>query len=158
MGTEYRMSPDYEASKKERLDYSSEASKTGFMWRKYFDENPINDLNSYSAVTPVIRYAEVLLSYLECLIESGQAIDQTVLNLTINQVRGRADVKMPPLQKLIQTNCANYSVMSVVLNWLLKVSDIGTYCAGNLLKQCLLVRYGVLLILNLPLMLVLPSL
>lgn len=52
MGTEYRMSPDYEASKKERLDYSSEASKTGFMWRKYFDENPINDLNSYSAVTP----------------------------------------------------------------------------------------------------------
>ena len=60
-------------------------------------ENPINDLNSYSAVTPVIRYAEVLLSYLECLIESGQAIDQTVLNLTINQVRGRADVKMPPV-------------------------------------------------------------
>ena len=59
--------------------------------------NPINDLNSYSAVTPVIRYAEVLLSYLECLIESGQAIDQTVLNLTINQVRGRADVKMPPI-------------------------------------------------------------
>ena len=58
--------------KKERLDYSSEASKTGFMWRKYFDENPINDLNSYSAVTPVIRYAEVLLSYLECLIESGR--------------------------------------------------------------------------------------
>ena len=97
MGTEYRMSPDYEASKKERLDYSSEVSKTGFMWRKYFDENPINDLNSYSAVTPVIRYAEVLLSYLECLIESGQAIDQTVLNLTINQVRGRADVKMPPI-------------------------------------------------------------
>ena len=34
MGTTYRMSPDYEASAKERLDYSSEASKTGFMWRK----------------------------------------------------------------------------------------------------------------------------
>ena len=31
------------------------------MWRKYFDENPINDLNSYSAVTPVIRYAEVFI-------------------------------------------------------------------------------------------------
>ena len=154
MGTEYRMSPDYEASKKERLDYSSEVSKTGFMWRKYFDENPINDLNSYSAVTPVIRYAEVLLSYLECLIESGQAIDQTVLNLTMDVLMLRCHL----LQKLIQTNCANYSVMSVVLNWLLKVSDIGTCCAGNLLKQCLLVRYGVLLILNLPLMLVLPSL
>jgi len=95
MGTEYRMSPDYEASKKERLDYSSEASKTGFMWRKYFDGNPINDLKSYSAVTPVIRYAEVLLSYLECMLESGQGIDRSLLDATINLVRGRADVKMP---------------------------------------------------------------
>lgn len=95
MGSEYRLSPDYEASKKERIDYSSEASKTGFLWRKYFDENPINDLQSYSAVTPVIRYAEVLLSYLECLIESGQTIDQSVLDATINKVRGRADVNMP---------------------------------------------------------------
>lgn len=97
MGTEYRMHPDYEASKKERLDYSSEASKTGFMWRKYFDENTINDLQSYSAVTPVIRYAEVLLSYLECVVESGQAVNQSILDATINQVRGRADVQMPPV-------------------------------------------------------------
>ena len=97
MGTEYRMSPDYDAALKERLDYSSEASKTGFMWRKYYDENPINDLTSYSAVTPIIRYAEVLLSYLECLIESGQAIDQSTLDATINLVRGRADVNMPPI-------------------------------------------------------------
>ncbi|WP_418987516.1 RagB/SusD family nutrient uptake outer membrane protein [Bacteroides heparinolyticus] len=97
MGTEYRMHPDYEASKKERLDYSSEASRTGFMWRKYFDGNPINDLKSYSAVTPVIRYAEVLLSYLECMIESGQTIEQSLLDTTVNLVRGRADVKMPPI-------------------------------------------------------------
>lgn len=97
MGTEYRMHPDYEASKKERLDYSSEASRTGFMWRKYFDGNPINDLKSYSAVTPVIRYAEVLLSYLECMIESGQTIEQSLLDATVNLVRGRADVKMPPI-------------------------------------------------------------
>ncbi|WP_373725531.1 RagB/SusD family nutrient uptake outer membrane protein [Bacteroides heparinolyticus] len=97
MGTEYRMHPDYEASKKERLDYSSEASRTGFMWRKYFDGNPINDLKSYSAVTPVIRYAEVLLSYLECMIESGHTIEQSLLDATVNLVRGRADVKMPPI-------------------------------------------------------------
>ena len=95
MGTEYRMHPDYEASKKERLDYSSEASRTGFMWRKYFDENPINDLQSYSAVTPIVRYAEVLLSYLECMIESGKTIDQSLLDLTINAVRARSDVHMP---------------------------------------------------------------
>ena len=97
MGTEYRMSPDYDASKKERIDYSSEASKTGFLWRKYFDENPIADLQSYSIVTPVVRYAEVLLSYLECLVESGASINQTVLDNTINQIRGRAGVNMPAI-------------------------------------------------------------
>ena len=67
------------------------------MWRKYYDENPISDLTSYSAVTPIIRYAEVLLSYLECLIENGQAIDQSVLDATINLVRKRGDVNMPPI-------------------------------------------------------------
>ena len=103
MGTTYKMSPDYDASKKERLDYSSEASKTGYMWRKYFDENKINNLQSYSGVTPVIRYAEVLLSYLECLIESGQNIDQSILNASINKVRGRTNVNMPAIT---ETNTA----------------------------------------------------
>jgi len=97
MGTEYRMSPDYEASMKERIDYSSEASKTGFLWRKYFNEAAIGNLQSYSAVTPIIRYAEVLLSYLECQVESGQGINQSLLDATINKVRGRADVNMPPI-------------------------------------------------------------
>jgi len=96
-GTEYRMSPDYDASKKERIDYSSEASKTGFLWRKYFDENAINNIQSYSAITPIIRYAEVLLSYLECLVESGQTINQSTLDATINKIRGRADVGMPAI-------------------------------------------------------------
>jgi tetratricopeptide (TPR) repeat protein len=97
MGSEYRMSPDYEASVKERLDYSSEASKTGFMWRKYFDESPINNIQSYSAVTPIIRYAEVLLSYLECKIESNQSISQALLDQTINAVRSREGVNMPAI-------------------------------------------------------------
>ena len=45
MGTEYKMSPDYSAAKKEKLDYTSEASRTGFMMRKYFEEStPINDV------------------------------------------------------------------------------------------------------------------
>ena len=95
MGTEYRMSPDYEATKKEQLNYSTETSRTGFMWRKYFNEEKINDLASYAAVTPIIRYAEVLLSYLECLVESEQTINQSILDQTINLVRGRNDVKMP---------------------------------------------------------------
>lgn len=94
-GTEYRMSPDYSASLKERIDYSSEASKTGFMWRKFYDDSPISDLTSYSVVIPVIRYAEVLLGYLECVIESGQPVTQDILDLTINAIRGRNGVNMP---------------------------------------------------------------
>lgn len=97
MGTKYVMTPDGDATKKEKLDYATEASKTGFMMRKYFDGNPISDPKDADGLTPVIRYAEVLLSYLECLIESGATIDQPTLNATINKVRGRADVNMPPI-------------------------------------------------------------
>ena len=100
-GSEYRISPDYDAATKECLDYSSETSKTGFMWRKYFNKAPITDITSYSAVTPIVRYAEVLLSYLECMIESGQPITQEILDATINKVRGRTDVNMP---KITDTN------------------------------------------------------
>lgn len=98
-GSVYRCSPDFDAAKKERLDYSSEASRTGFMWRKYFDENAIGDITSYSAVTPIIRYAEVLLGYLECVLESGQPVSQTLLDQTINKVRGRGDVNMPAIHE-----------------------------------------------------------
>lgn len=52
MGTEYKMSPDYSAAKKEKLDYTSEASRTGFMMRKYFEEStPINDVQSANGLT-----------------------------------------------------------------------------------------------------------
>ena len=44
-----------------------------------------------------MRYAEVLLSYLESKLESGDAITQALLDQTINKVRGRAAVNMPPV-------------------------------------------------------------
>jgi starch-binding outer membrane protein, SusD/RagB family len=43
----------------------------------------------------LIRYAEVLLGYLESKLESGASIDQALLDATINKVRGRAAVNMP---------------------------------------------------------------
>ena len=43
----------------------------------------------------LIRYSEVLLGYLESKLESGAAIDQALLDATINKVRGRAAVNMP---------------------------------------------------------------
>lgn len=71
-------------------------SKTGFIVKKYIDENFGGNLNTdYGVNVPVIRYAEVLLSYLEAKLEAGDAIDQTLLNTTINRVRGRASVNMP---------------------------------------------------------------
>ena len=45
----------------------------------------------------LIRYAEVLLGYLEAKLESGASIDQALLDQTVNKVRGRAAVNMPPV-------------------------------------------------------------
>ncbi|SEG40921.1 SusD family protein [Algoriphagus boritolerans DSM 17298 = JCM 18970] len=52
---------------------------------------------NYGGNTPVIRYAEVLLSYLEAKLEAGKPISQSDLDATINRVRGRASVAMPPI-------------------------------------------------------------
>jgi hypothetical protein len=45
----------------------------------------------------LIRYSEVLLGYLESKLEAGATIDQALLDATINKVRGRAAVNMPPV-------------------------------------------------------------
>jgi hypothetical protein len=71
------------------------ASHTGYYYRKYvpaviqggYEGNSGNDL-------VYLRYAEVLLTYAEAKIESGN-IDQSVYN-AINQVRQRPGVNMPP--------------------------------------------------------------
>jgi len=65
------------------------------MMRKYFDDGFSGNLNSYGGNVPIIRYAEVLLSYLEAKLEAGDAITQELLNNTINKVRGRQSVNMP---------------------------------------------------------------
>ena len=93
MGSEYRISPDYAG--KENLGYKEEASRTGYMMRKYFEEStPIDNLMSYSAVTPIIRYAEVLLSYAECMNELDK-MTQQIMDATINEIRSRKGVNMP---------------------------------------------------------------
>lgn len=94
MGTEYIIGPDYQG--KQRLGYKQEASRTGYMMRKYFEEaSSISNLRSYSAVTPIIRYAEVLLGYAECMNELGK-MNQAVMDMTINKIRARSGVNMPP--------------------------------------------------------------
>lgn len=73
-------------------------SKTGYSIRKYMDESITgNYYRANGGDIPVIRYAEVLLSYLEAKLEAGDAIDQGLLDQTINQIRQRPSVDMPPI-------------------------------------------------------------
>ncbi|GHE45195.1 RagB/SusD family nutrient uptake outer membrane protein [Sphingobacterium griseoflavum] len=68
---------------------------SGYSIRKFMDESFDGNLMNYGANFPLIRYAEVLLGYLESALEAGSTLDQTLLDNTINLVRGRADVQMP---------------------------------------------------------------
>lgn len=68
---------------------------TGYAMRKYLDEGYNGDQKAYGGDYTLIRYAEVLLSYLESKLEAGDIITQALLDETINKVRGRAAVNMP---------------------------------------------------------------
>lgn len=68
----------------------------GYCPKKGCDPSITSDLANTPTYTPLMRYAEVLLSYLEAVNESApQTIDQNLLNLTINDVRNR--VNLPPV-------------------------------------------------------------
>jgi hypothetical protein len=69
---------------------------SGYCVRKFIDY-PAHDgtEREYGGDIPIIRYAEVLLSYLESKLEAGDPITQALLDETINLVRGRETVNMP---------------------------------------------------------------
>ncbi|RZF58315.1 RagB/SusD family nutrient uptake outer membrane protein [Sphingobacterium corticibacterium] len=75
--------------------FTYDAGMTGYCLQKYVDNTYNGDLYNSGVDIPVIRYAEVLLSYLECQIMAGEAITTALLDLTINSVRRRATVNMP---------------------------------------------------------------
>ena len=68
---------------------------TGYSWKKYVTEDWVGVTGNSGEDIILIRYAEVLLSYLEAKLENGDIITQELLDQTINQVRGRAEVQMP---------------------------------------------------------------
>lgn len=68
---------------------------SGYSISKFMDEGYTGSLFDYGGNWAIIRYAEVLLSYLESKLEAGTTIDQALLDATINKVRGRAAVNMP---------------------------------------------------------------
>jgi hypothetical protein len=68
---------------------------SGYLIKKGCDANFVGNMMNSGVNVPIIRYSEVLLSYLESMLESGAAIDQPLLDKTINKVRGREEVHMP---------------------------------------------------------------
>lgn len=70
----------------------------GYCPKKGCDPTVTSALSSTYTYTPIMRYAEVLLSYLEAMNESApSSVTQNVLDLTINDIRSR--VNLPTLQK-----------------------------------------------------------
>ncbi|MCD8042179.1 MAG: RagB/SusD family nutrient uptake outer membrane protein [Tannerellaceae bacterium] len=68
----------------------------GYCPKKGCDPSITSDLANTPTYTPLMRYAEVLLSYLEAVNESApQMVDQSLLDLTINDIRDR--VNLPPV-------------------------------------------------------------
>lgn len=94
-GKEYISHPDSTSSPDKVM--GGQTTQTGFLLRKFLDESYNGALTLYGGDLPIIRYAEVLLSYLEAKIEAGDPITQELLDATINQVRQRPSVNMPPI-------------------------------------------------------------
>jgi len=75
--------------------FTYDAGMTGYCLRKYVDEGYTGDVYSGGSDIPIVRYAEVLLSYLECKIKNNESINQELLDQTINKIRKREAVNMP---------------------------------------------------------------
>ena len=70
---------------------------TGYGIKKFVTENYTGNVFSSGDDMILLRYAEVLLSYLESKLENGDNITQDLLDQTINKVRSREEVDMPPV-------------------------------------------------------------
>lgn len=96
-GRRYVCHPD-STNSVDQLTYSKQATRTGYGLRKFFEESFNGNLTlDYGGNIPIVRYAEVLLSYLEAELEAGAPITQELLDATINQIRSRASVNLPPI-------------------------------------------------------------
>lgn len=71
------------------------ATSTGFVLKKYINNEDYANPGNCGINIILLRYAEVLLTYAEAKIELNQ-IDQSVYD-AINRVRQRGDVNLPPL-------------------------------------------------------------
>lgn len=80
------------------IGYAENSTATGFNVKKYLNVEDLAQPSNCGINIIFIRYAEVLLTYAEAMIESNQ-IDESVL-AAINEVRARPDVKMPAIENV----------------------------------------------------------
>jgi len=86
---------------------------TGYGVRKWYDSEYSGDTWTYGGDYPLIRYAEVLFSRLESELRAGNSIDQSLLDETVNKVRERDSVDMPPVVKGEDFN-SNEELMNIL--------------------------------------------
>ena len=73
---------------------------SGYCILKTMDPGYNGNLQNSGQNAILIRYPEVLLGYLESMLESGAGISQSLLDQTINLVRKRSSVNMPAVTQL----------------------------------------------------------
>ncbi|CAL1518845.1 RagB/SusD family nutrient uptake outer membrane protein [Chitinophaga sp. MM2321] len=81
------------------VDAAGQYQPTGYTSQKFYTydlESPTQNAKTWDMVTVFFRYGEVLLNYAEAKAELGE-FDQAVANITINKLRSRTSVNMPPL-------------------------------------------------------------
>lgn len=83
------------------LNKNINATRTGYYMRKFLSESVSwNEASNSTARRPwvVFRYAEILLNYAEALNEAQGTAAMTEVLSTVNKVRQRSGIAMPPLQ------------------------------------------------------------
>ncbi|KLT67062.1 RagB/SusD family nutrient uptake outer membrane protein [Pedobacter sp. BMA] len=73
---------------------------SGYCIMKTMDPSYTGNLQNSGQNAILIRYPEVLLGYLESMIESGGGLTQSLLDQTINVIRKRSSVNMPAVTQL----------------------------------------------------------
>ncbi|MCX2450452.1 RagB/SusD family nutrient uptake outer membrane protein [Pedobacter sp. PLR] len=136
----YNSHPDATSSP-DQLTTTKQGTRTGFALKKFNSEAfSGGDLQNSGIDLPIIRYAEVLLGYLEAKLEAGQAGDQALLDATINKVRARSTVNMPrvtemnpaALRVILRRERRNELALEGIRYWdLLRWKNIGQVLNGD---------------------------
>ena len=131
------------------LPYIQQMSQffTGYHTLKWFINNPSAAYRN-SIDVPVLRFAEVLLTYAEARAELGE-ITQADLDMTINEIRSRVDVPplsvnppVDPIQEARYPNVNSPVILEIrrerrveLFNERHRFTDLMRYRAGHLLEQ-----------------------